>query len=375
MIAVSQYMTRSHGQGKINLELYTELAAREYNLRLLASWLDPEMAHRDRVTWEQVPVSARLPTNWLRCAQFRRQAEHRLRGTATVTINNGAAALVPSHLNVVMFVHTAWYHSPWRKRERGGPHAAFLGAVARHHSRLEQRAFAISRKLVALSEQVRRELVEYCDFDESRVEVIVPGVDSRTFCPLEPGEPNALRAACGLSASDDRRVALFVGEIRSRRKNLDLVLEAITGRSEFVLAVIGSTVGSPYPAMAGRLGIADRVHFLGHRQEVARLMRGADLFVFPTHYEPFGLVVTEAMASGLPVVVTRHAGAACVVDDDVHGWLLEDGDDLEGVRQALTKVLDPAIRARIGRAARRRAEQLTWKKMADAYERLLHEVS
>lgn len=372
ILAISQYMTRSHGQGKINLELFAELAARGHHLRLVASWLDSELAQSGRVAWEEVPVSPRLPSNWLRCACFRHQVERRVR-RGEVTINNGAAAVVRCQLNMVMFVHSAWSHSPWRQQGSRSLHGRFLGAVTRQHSRLEKQAFAMSYKLVALSQQVRRELLEYCGIDESRVEVVVPGVDSQRFRPLEEGERNALRVACGLPEADDRPVALFVGEIRSRRKNLDLVLKALAGRPEFVLAVIGSAAGSPYPALAQRLGVSDRVHFLGHRMDVENLMRGADVFVFPTHYEPFGLVVAEAMASGLPVVVTRHAGSACIVEEGVNGWLLEDGNDSEGFREALTHALDPGTRARMGRAARIRAEQLTWKRMADAYERLLHD--
>lgn len=371
--AISQYMTRSHGQGKINLELFAELQSRGHTLRLFSTWLERDVAQREGVTWERIPVSPRIPTNFLRCEAFRYQAERRLRESGEVSINNGAAAVVPSVLNVVMFVHSAWLESPWRRQKPPTAHSSFLGLVTRHHSHLEKRALGMARKIVALSNQVRNELIAFCDIDESRIEVIVPGVDSELFSPLEAGQVNPLRSACGMANKDDRVLALFVGEIRSRRKNLDLVLSTIAQHPEYTLAVIGRTTGSPYPAMAEKLGIGDRVFFLGHRNDVPVLMPGADVFVFPTHYEPFGLVVTEAMACGVPVVVTRHAGAACAVEHGRTGWLLKDGMDQDGLTEALQEVLQPERRLQVGRAARKEAERLTWKNMATRYEALLGE--
>ncbi len=63
-------------------------------------------------------------------------------------------------------------------------------------------------------------------------------------------------------------LALFVGDIRSRRKNLELVLHALTEVRGLHLAVVGDTARSPYPAMAAELGVMDRVHFLGYRRDV-----------------------------------------------------------------------------------------------------------
>ena len=92
---------------------------------------------------------------------------------------------------------------------------------------------------------------------------------------------------------------------------------------------------------------------------------------FPTHYEPFGLVVTEAMACGLPVAVTPRCGAAPMVDADA-GVVLRDGDDLDGLASAFSTWRDtPDARAAAGRAARRCAAAWTWAHMADAYEQLL----
>ena len=110
------------------------------------------------------------------------------------------------------------------------------------------------------------------------------------------------------------------------RKNLDTVLQALVGASGVHLAVVGAREGSPYPALAERLGVADRVHFLGFRRDMAQIMQAVDIFVFPSRYEPFGIVVLEAMASGVPVILAATVGAAEVVTPDC-GVVLPDPED------------------------------------------------
>lgn len=369
--AVSQFITRNHGQGKINLELLVRLLERGYGIRAVCSWLDDEVANDSRAIWDRILVSHRLPTNWLRCEAFRYQAERRLSQNRQVDINNVAAAIRPSIVNIAMFVHSAWRYSQWRPAAWKGPNSALQSAFTLHQSQLEKRAFGMTRWVVALSDQVKNEVIEYCGVDEAKVLVIPPGVDSQLFRPLEPATQNPLRSACKISEHDDRQLAIFVGEIRSVRKNLDLVFKLMTFKPDLLLAVLGSTSGSPYPGMASKLKVADRVFFLGQRNDVPHLMSGADVFVFPTHYEPFGLVVTEAMACAVPVIVTQQAGSACVVEHQREGWLLKDGADIEGLESAIDQVRDPAIRAAAASAARKRSEGLTWDRMADQYEALL----
>ena len=371
LTAVSQFMTRSHGQGKINLELLTRLLDRGRRVEAVASWLEEDVAKHPHMTWQRINVPHRVPTNWLRCETFRRRAQFLLRNKERIEINNGAAVVAPSIVNIAMFVHSAWLASPWHPRHTGTMRGRFQAAFNAHQSQLEKRAFGKARWVVALSDEVRREIIEHCGIQPEHVVTIPPGVDAEQFQPLGSGAPNALRTACGLADRDDRSLAIFVGEIRSSRKNLDLVLNALVNQPELVLAVVGSDVGSPYPAMTKRLGIADRVFFLGQRNDVATLMPGADFFVFPTHYEPFGIVITEAMACGLPVITTRQAGGACVIEHGQQGWLLEDGSDSEGLDAALTELTDPQRRSEWGASARTRAESLTWEKMADRYEELL----
>lgn len=370
LTVVSQHLTRGHGQGKLNLELLLGLTRRGRCVEAISSWLDQD-AIAAGVRWSRAPTPRGLPTNWARCEFFRRRAQRRLRGTAPIGINNGAAVVLPSRINVANFVHTAWLRSAWHPRRGRGAYGQFQAAFNHHQSGLERRAFALAEVVVAVSEAVRREVIEHCGVPPERVVSIPPGVEAERFRPLADGEPNLLRGELRLAPGDDRLLAAFVGEIRSNRKNLDLVLRMVKARPDVLLAVIGDTTGSPYPRIAHEEGVADRVRFLGVRADVPRLLAGADVFVFPTHYEPFGLVVTEAMACGLPAVVTRCAGSATMVEHGRSGWLLEDGADLDGLVAAIDAYADPSRRSEAGRAAREAACAWTWDRMTDAYERLL----
>ncbi|WP_237181465.1 glycosyltransferase family 4 protein [Paraburkholderia tropica] len=97
----------------------------------------------------------------------------------------------------------------------------------------------------------------------------------------------------------DKFLLLFVGDLRTPRKNLGTVLEALKQLPEHVhLAVAGYLLGSPYPEMARQLGIESRVHFLGLVREMPMLMRSVDAYVFPSRYEAMSLSLLEAMAAG-----------------------------------------------------------------------------
>jgi UDP-glucose:(heptosyl)LPS alpha-1,3-glucosyltransferase len=89
------------------------------------------------------------------------------------------------------------------------------------------------------------------------------------------------------------------------------------------------------------------------------------VFVLPTPYDAFAMVVSEAMASGLPVIVSREAGASELIEHGVNGLLLNDASVAELARQMASLERDRAGAARLGCAARKSVEGLTWDTVAD----------
>jgi glycosyltransferase involved in cell wall biosynthesis len=248
-------------------------------------------------------------------------------------------------------VHTSKVHS--------GFYGAYQWLYTWLHCWLERHAFDRSRQVIAVSEKIKEEL-KAIGVPSARIDVIANGVDIQEFSP-GPVDRKSLELPV------DPPLALFAGDIRTPRKNLDTVLHALVAVPELHLAVAGTVMGSPYPALSASLGIADRVHFLGFRDDIPDLMRAADLFVFPSRYEACTLVLLEAMASGLPVITAETAGGAELVPPEA-GLVLNDPDDIAGLEQALQHLVrNPKRRKAMGEVARGVAERHRWEDMARHY--------
>jgi len=220
---------------------------------------------------------------------------------------------------------------------------------------------------VSVSDKIRSEVIDL-GIPAERVKTIVNGVDLDEF---HPGSAN--REALGLPT--DVPLAFFAGDIQSNRKNLDTILRALTQTPTVHLGVAGRLDGSPYPAFADRLGVSNRVHFLGFRSDIANLMRAMDFFVFPSRYEACTLVLLEAMASGLPTITASTTGGSELVDTN-SGFVLQNPENANRLAAHITALAEqPSLRQRMGEEARRIAEQHSWDKMAAEYYTLLEDFS
>jgi UDP-glucose:(heptosyl)LPS alpha-1,3-glucosyltransferase len=102
------------------------------------------------------------------------------------------------------------------------------------------------------------------------------------------------------------------------------------------------------------------VTFVGHVPHPEGYYAAADVFALPTFFDPFANVTLEAMASGLPVITTRQNGAAEILHSGVDGQIIAQGDDVQGLAEALAALQDPATRAAMGEHARETALKYGW---------------
>lgn len=175
---------------------------------------------------------------------------------------------------------------------------------------------------------------------------------------LLAGERTAQRAALGVE--DEVPLILFAAKLQPRKRPLDLIRAAATIAAEglpFHLVFVGSgELDEEARRLAGELALK-RVTFAGFSNQAAlpAIYGASDVFVLPSDNEPWGLAVNEAMASGLPVVVSAELGCAPdLVADGVNGFTFPAGN-VEALADALRRIIrDPSLRRAMGEASRTR---------------------
>jgi UDP-glucose:(heptosyl)LPS alpha-1,3-glucosyltransferase len=198
--------------------------------------------------------------------------------------------------------------------------------------------------------------------------VIGNGVDTRRLRPPSDAERAAAREQYGFGPDDV--VVLFVGH-EFDRKGLPVLVDAVAQAPHQVrLLVVGGTQDLVDGAKdhARTAGCDDRVHFAGRLADPTSAFHAADVFALPSAYESFGLVVLEALAVGLPVVVTGVGIVPEVVQDAVNGFVVE--ADAQQIRDRVVE-LAGMPRDRLRSAARATAEEHGWDRVARRYLTLL----
>jgi glycosyltransferase involved in cell wall biosynthesis len=367
---VTHKIKKGDGQGRVNYEVANEAIRRGHQLTLLASEVAPELEENSQVNWVRIPVKG-YPTEFLRNLIFARKSANWLRKNRSeidLVKVNGAINLAAADVNAVHFVHNSWLRSPVHiSRNRRDLYGLYQWLFTAFNARWEKLAFQKAQVVVAVSEKVAHELVNIGVL-RSRIRVIINGVDLEEFAP---GETDRQK----LGLPENVTLALFAGDIRTPRKNLDTVLHALVKVPDLHLVVVGHTQNSPFPQLATSLGLSERVHFVGFRRDIPQIMQGVDLFVFPSRYEACSLVLLEALSSGLPVITATATGGGELVTPEC-GIVLSDSDDIDALTVALlTLVSSPALIQQMGKAARSVAERHSWTNMAQTYVDLFEELS
>ncbi|WP_392532480.1 glycosyltransferase family 4 protein [Nostoc sp. C117] len=381
---VTHKIKKGDGQGRVNYEVAQEAIRRGHQLILLASEIAPELEHNSQVDWVAIPVEG-YPTEFVRNFIFSQKSANWLRqhrSEIDLVKINGAINLAAADVNAVHFVHSSWLRSPVHiSRNRRDLYGLYQWLFTAFNARREKQAFQRAKVVVAVSEKVAQELVNI-GVPRSGIQVIVNGVDLEEFAPgksvgiSQPSDACGglrLRQKLGLPEKENVTLALFAGDIRTPRKNLDTVLHALAKVPDLHLVVVGHTEGSPFPQMAASLGLNQRVHFVGFRRDIPEIMRAVDLFIFPSRYEACSLVLLEALSSGLPVITAAATGGAELVTPEC-GIVLSDSDDIDALAMALMS-LDAQRMQQMGEAARSVAEQHSWSTMAKTYVDLFEELS
>ncbi len=200
--------------------------------------------------------------------------------------------------------------------------------------------------------------------------VIHLGVDTERFHDRDRSHARAgLESRIG---ERPERLACFIAH-QFAPKGLGTAVRALGASPGWRLAVAGRGDPSPFRTLARRLGVADRVHFLGPVDEPRSLLAAADALVLPTHYDACALVVLESMSCGTPVVASTLSGSGELLEEFDAGCLISPPDDVAGVARALRSIAEDWNRYHTRALASR--PRIAWARHVDEMERLLVDVA
>ncbi len=237
-------------------------------------------------------------------------------------------------------LHAAWleqrskYMNPWAR--------IFQKISPKHLEklRLERELFTASstRRIISLSDKISREIKSLYGYPEERITLIRNGVPSRA--PTKSDERLKARMDIGIPAEE--QVVLFVGT-GWERKGLRFAISAVEklnaeGYPNVKLFVAGKGDRRRYASPC--------IRFLGGVSKMSAVYDAADLFLFPTLFDPFPLATLEALSAGLPVITTAANGVSEIMTPGVHGEVIAESSDLQALSSALQKwfgiLKDPA---------------------------------
>lgn len=221
-----------------------------------------------------------------------------------------------------------------------------LGARCRSYLALEAAVFAPSAttRVLALTKEQIAAYRHYYQTGEDRFSLLTPGILRDRVMPANYGQlRQQFRADYQLA--DDAILLLMVGS-NFRLKGVGQVIRSLqllppALQQRVVLWVAGQDRAEPFLRLARRSGLAGKVRFLGPREDVARLMWSADMFLHPSRSESAGMVLLEAMVAGLPVVTTFACGYAAYVESWQMGEVLDARDAAlpEHLAEAIPRLL------------------------------------
>ena len=258
-------------------------------------------------------------------------------------------------------------HRGFLKRlgEGGGTHRRLWQAISVYHRSLlalEKRQYDSHRlkKIIAVSDEVKRDIVANYAIAADRIVVLYNGVDRQRFHPKRRNEfRNAVRERWKIPL--DAPLVLFVGS-GFRRKGLDRLVPLwnLPKLARVYLLVVGSDarVGR-YRAWADAIA-PGRIVFAGRQDEIESYYGAADVVALPALQEAFGNVVLEALASALPVLVSRDVGAAEVLSGSLACGIVDRPDNFQELAAKLLTLLENAKDAALGQEARRIGEEYSW---------------
>ena len=270
----------------------------------------------------------------------------------------------------------------------GVPHRYWVDQVRRKSMSLYDRATAwVERKLVleggcrkfvAVSHLTRDIFLQEYAIDPEKVAVIHPGVELSDYRRVNKDDVrSAVRSSLGIGRNE---LVIVFASMNFEIKGLDDIIASLgkiqkqSPRLKLVVAGKGNI--KKYQKMAREAGVAENIVFTGvlNREKLTDLYLAGDLYVMLSRFDTFGMVVLEAMAAGLPVIVSSNVGAKDLVQEGKNGFVIADTSNKDFIASKIQVMFDDAVRKRMSDAAYQTATQNTWARTAAKYSAIYRDI-
>ncbi|MBL9085045.1 MAG: glycosyltransferase family 4 protein [Planctomycetales bacterium] len=330
---------RTGGMDRANLALANYLAHAGHNVHLVAHRVAPELTAFPNVCahFAAKPCNSYFFGQSFLAARGRTVGRQVAASGGRVIVNGGNCCF--PDVNWVHYVHAAYQPKS----------ALSLARQIKLHLehplnvRREREALRAAQFVICNSRRTQQDVVNKVGVAPEKTHVVYYGNDPKEFYLDDPATRLSIRTRLGLPS--DRPLVAFVGALGDRRKGFDVLYSAWRSlkrspTSEPLLIVIGA--GRELDAWRRRSseeGLDEHVHYLGFRNDVADILRAADLLVAPTRYEAYGLGVQEAICCGMPAIVSATAGVAERYPTELGDLLIADVENAVVLADRLRLVL------------------------------------
>jgi UDP-glucose:(heptosyl)LPS alpha-1,3-glucosyltransferase len=240
-------------------------------------------------------------------------------------------------------VHQAWLN---RRRKFEMPLQRFVRATNRKHQDLLKLEESLFRKggavrMIANSEMVRREIIDLYNYPADKIDTVRNGVPIEKF-RFDPALREKWRAELRLKSNE---IALLFAGSGWERKGLRFAIEAFELCRDRKLRLLVAGRGDQRGYRPKRFFTEEPVRFLGEVGDVRPIYAAADIFILPSIYDPSSNACLEAVAGGLPVITTRDNGFSEIIENGVHGTLVNAPNDSRALAEAIRFWSDESRRA------------------------------
>ena len=323
----------------------------------------------DHITFHKIPIIT-FP-KWLTSISFAYLANRKIAKMDFDLIHSHDRIFKSNIVTLHSIPHRTWIREIRQKR--------WLSLFDYGTSWTEKQMYQYSgcQMFLPVSNLVKIKLLETFQMDERKIRVVHPGVDVKRFQSANQCNRQEIRDAFGISESD--LLILFVG-MNFEVKGLDSLLSAIAflkseyNNDQVKVLVVGKGNNNKYKALAHKLGIWEQLIFSGVRNDMEKIYHAGDILVMLSKFDTFGMVVTEAMAASLPVIISDKVGAKDLVIQGENGFVVN-REDIEMISSKINLMLNKEKRLEMGKKALHTALNNTWEQMTlkvlNVYEALL----